>query len=521
MNEPSPLAPLVTPRTFHSFYVDNYDELHVVWETDVGIYEGKPSDSQVRLRREMERIGVERDPQKAAENSKSWTSLGAEVDGIAGRVGSSLKFRRALLGANLQSSSEPGLRRHSLDFQSVVSKNMHSVQYNRSFACLFHEIYLSMGQSQNGEVSQGARDELLLLSCSLPFHWISQRSGVCGQVFATDASPDGGGACISTGLTRSGFGRVHSLVHEAEGENGASDPLVVVEMFAGMGGLHQALELLGLTPMGVIGVDISSRDLPASCGNTVGTSSGTRRLRTSQEVNASGTLLRWRLLFPKGVEGTHGRRWVAMCQPQRALNTRRQGASAESSRLVGLQWWTFSQTGWKIVSGELGLAFSGTSCELYENVIMDKFWSWKRRVAKIGVPAHAFVEAAAGWTWVRRPRLFWQLKNIPLIRRNRSDAISSGPTVRCRGQDYAVPTSTGGYFRLRRSPLRQFPQWQDAQRLAEPNASLLPHSLDHSHDNSHQPPDPAGLAAMLKRKPLDVGKEMLIDFSPINMKTGI
>ena len=101
MNEPSPLAPLVTPRTFHSFYVDNYDELHVVWETDVGIYEGKPSDSQVRLRRERERIGVERDPQKAAENSKSWTSLGAEVDGIAGRVGSSLKFRRALLGANL------------------------------------------------------------------------------------------------------------------------------------------------------------------------------------------------------------------------------------------------------------------------------------------------------------------------------------------------------------------------------------------------------------------------------------
>ena len=283
MNEPSPLAPLVTPRTFHSFYVDNYDELHVVWETDVGIYEGKPSDSQVRLRREMERIGVERDPQKAAENSKSWTSLGAEVDGIAGRVGSSLKFRRALLGANLQSSSEAGPRRHSLDFQSVVSKNMHSVQYNRSFACLFDEIYLSMGQSQNGEVSQGARDELLLLSCSLPFHWISQRSGVCGQVFATDASPDGGGACISTGLTRSGFGRVHSLVHEAEGmENGASDPLVVVEMFAGMGGLHQALELLGLTPMGSL-VLTSLQNLHVWCGTIADTLCGTRTLRTSQK----------------------------------------------------------------------------------------------------------------------------------------------------------------------------------------------------------------------------------------------
>ena len=52
--------------------------------------------------------------------------------------------------------------------------------------------------------------------------------------------------CISTGLTRSGFGRVHSLVHEAEGmENGASDPLVVVEMFAGMGGPSSGLGIAG------------------------------------------------------------------------------------------------------------------------------------------------------------------------------------------------------------------------------------------------------------------------------------
>ena len=46
------------PKPFGSIAhpMDNYDELHVVWETDVGIYEGKPSDCQVRLRREMERI---------------------------------------------------------------------------------------------------------------------------------------------------------------------------------------------------------------------------------------------------------------------------------------------------------------------------------------------------------------------------------------------------------------------------------------------------------------------------------
>eukprot|EP00434_Breviolum_minutum_P037427 symbB.v1.2.033184.t1/scaffold4090.1/size75078/2 len=345
--------------------------------------------SKVRLRREMEKIGVERDPQKAAENSKSWTSLGAEVDGIAGRVGSSLKFRRALLGANLQSSSEAGLRRHSLDFQSVVSKNMHSVQYNRSFACLFDEIYLSMGQSQNGEVSQGARDELLLLSCSLPFHWISQRSGVCGQVFATDASPDGGGACISTGLTRSGFGRVHSLVHEAEGmENGASDPPVVVEMFAGMGGLHQALELRGLTPMGVIGVDISpesARVMRHHCRHIMW-------YKNVEDITKE-EVKRWRAMHPKALRVLISGGWP--CVNHSVLNPWRQGANASTSMLLDSM---LQIRDWlKIVSAELGLP-SWEVCELYENVVMDKS-DLESQSAKIGCKP-TFVEAADGRCWL-------------------------------------------------------------------------------------------------------------------------
>lgn len=471
MNEPSPLAPLVTPRTFHSFYVDNYDELHVVWETDVGIYEGKPSDSQVRLRREMERIGVERDPQKAAENSKSWTSLGAEVDGIAGRVGSSLKFRRALLGANLQSSSEAGLRRHSLDFQSVVSKNMHSVQYNRSFACLFDEIYLSMGQSQNGEVSQGARDELLLLSCSLPFHWISQRSGVCGQVFATDASPDGGGACISTGLTRSGFGRVHSLVHEAEGmENGASDPLVVVEMFAGMGGLHQALELLGLTPMGVIGVDISpesARVMRHHCRHIM----WYKNIEdiTKEEVK------RWRAMHPKALRVLISGGWP--CVNHSVLNPWRQGANASTSMLLDSM---LQIRDWlKIVSAELGLP-SWEVCELYENVVMDKS-DLESQSAKIGCKP-TFVEAA-DVGWVRRPRLYWQL-NLPLIKAVDAKVVGQ---QQMRGQDYALPVVQ---LQTEKLPLETFLK-AGCRKMAEPSQPFA--TLTRPKARQHPPEQPAGL----------------------------
>lgn len=84
MNHPSPLQPLTTPRSYYSFYVDNFDELLAVWKTDRGLHEGKPSDAQLKLRQEMDSRGVARDPRKASEGSITWNSLGAEVDGSLG-----------------------------------------------------------------------------------------------------------------------------------------------------------------------------------------------------------------------------------------------------------------------------------------------------------------------------------------------------------------------------------------------------------------------------------------------------
>ena len=71
MGEPSPLEPLATPRSFFSFYVDNFDQLKIIWRTDRGLYEGQPTDEQLQLRETMEELTVGRDPKKAAEGSIS------------------------------------------------------------------------------------------------------------------------------------------------------------------------------------------------------------------------------------------------------------------------------------------------------------------------------------------------------------------------------------------------------------------------------------------------------------------
>ena len=191
MNEPSPMVPLTTPRDYYSFYVDNFDQFKIVWRTDVGLFEGSPSSEQLQLRGEMEKLGVGRDPKKSAECALTWSSLGADVDGDRGWIGSSAKFRRALLGATLTLVAQDSVPLLSINLQSVISKNMHSIQYRRCLAGLFDRLYAEMNQEGSKLLSEAAKDELILLAMSLPSQWMSQRLKTSGQVFATDASDRG------------------------------------------------------------------------------------------------------------------------------------------------------------------------------------------------------------------------------------------------------------------------------------------------------------------------------------------
>ena len=288
-----------------------------------------------------------------------------------------------------------------------------------------------------------------------------------GRSFATDASTDG------AGLTRWGHSRAHSLVYEsAEGlEGGASDPIVVVELFAGMGGLHQAIELLGLTPMGVIGVDSlpeSARIMRQHCRHII----WHKDIKELTRVDVA----QWRLLFPRALRVLVAGGWP--CVNHSALNTRRQGASAESSRLVepmmDIRQWL------EDVSGELGLP-QWDIMELYENVIMDGS-DLKTQSRILGCQPMLFEAAQVGH--VRRPRLFW-LKNIPLIKG--TDLTITGPR-QVRGQDYAVPTIR--VDTIKRS-LNNFLN-DKCTKLAEPNEPFA--TFTRPQPRQSPPPDPAGLA---------------------------
>ena len=101
---------------------------------------------------------------------------------------------------------------------------MRSVQFARLFDELYREATALPGLHP---VNQTAEDELLMILASLPQHWMDQRLRLSPTVFATDASPDGGGACSSTGLTARGHAKCRLLCMGDE-PGGLGDPVILI-----------------------------------------------------------------------------------------------------------------------------------------------------------------------------------------------------------------------------------------------------------------------------------------------------
>jgi len=474
MGEASPMGPLTTPRDYFSFYVDNFDQFKVVWQTEVGNYQGCPSDEQVALREQMAELGVARDPKKAAENSKSWSSLGADVDGEKGWVGSSLKFRRALLGANLKILGQDKVPCFSVNLQSVVSKNMHSVQYRRSLAALFDRIYVEMNQGGGKVLSAAAQDELLLLSMGLPLHWMSQRTKFDSHVYATDASEEGGGACASTGLTKWGHARVHTLSQEGGGAEGQSaDPLLVIECFAGIGGMKQAIDLLGAVPMGVISIDNDN-----TCQKVLRQHTRHAIIYSKIEDITYAEVKEWRRKFPKCTKVLLGGGWPCINHSQ--LNPRRQGAGAASSllldKMLALRQWVMD------APRDVGLP-DWEVMEFYENVVMDAA-DYKAQTQKIGFGGLFFEAAMVGR--VRRPRIYW-MKNLPFV------SGCDGELVRqekVRNEEYYLPAV---HIDTERPPLQWF--LNEESRKMEEEGEPFP-TITRPRARKEPPESPAGIHAV-------------------------
>ena len=450
MGEPSPLAELTTPRSFFSFYVDNYDQFTIVAESEVGTYAGRPSDEQLKLREVFKVWNIGRDLKKSAEGVLSWSSLGAEQLGSEGLVGSMRKLRRGILGSMLCLLQAGGVRCGSPELQSLIGKFMHSVQSCRPLASLFDSLYHHLSQKPSSHLcGEEALEELLLLSMSLPMHWLDQRLS--------------GRAKCQNLLTMDDLG-------------GKNDEVLVVEFFGGIGGLRRALELLGVVPQGIVFVD----------NNPVCVKLSKRRCAYVIPVDdihkITEEMVRdWTRQFARAKRVIVGGGWP--CVNHSLLNSSREGASAESSQLLDVmlqvvKWLRKCSKPLRLPDWEV--------IELYENVVMDEL-DLEVQSKKIGFYP-SFVEAG-DILWCRRPRLWW-LRGLPLL--PASDLAVASKVEQSASPHYERLTKVQHVKLACHKPALSTMRDAGSRKLVDEGEPFF--TFTRPQARTVPPPDPAGLA---------------------------
>ena len=91
----------------------------------------------------------------------------------------------------------------------------------------------------------------------LPLMFVSLRAWPSASVTVSDASEWGGGVCVATEL--SDEGRQATLAEEFQPRAVGRDKLVLVSLFDGIGGAHQALCLLGVEVAVSVNCEICDR----------------------------------------------------------------------------------------------------------------------------------------------------------------------------------------------------------------------------------------------------------------------
>lgn len=243
--KPLPEKLTAAQSTYWNLYVDDLTLMEIVseeWlkEPDQGL--GSVPKLQQAMELAYDSLGVPFSKDKASSRELQCEKLGAYIDGKGGRLG--VTTSRALdfitLGLYMLSCEKVPTKW----VQILMGKYVHIVQFRRPLFSLVDITWKRINGFQGGgPLLPGEVDEWFTLFFTLPLAYTNLRAKLLSKVTCSDASPTGGGLCISTGL--SPLGQLGCFIRNLEPE--ADDVnFISIEWFAGIGGMSRALERLGL-----------------------------------------------------------------------------------------------------------------------------------------------------------------------------------------------------------------------------------------------------------------------------------
>ena len=243
-DSPLPAREAMGASSFWNLYVDDLTVMEMVHDKCLA---GGCSKSalQEAMRSVYEKRQVPFSEDKSSTRLVVSEKLGALVDGVRGTLSITTKKQLEFVSLTLFMM---GQNRFPTKWtQILLGKFVHMMQFRRQvFSNICHTWdrlkFHAAEPMREGEVAEWMR--ILML---LPLLKVNLRAKVSGTTTASDASEEGGGLCASIGLSRLGQKGVSVPTKVVSQEN-----FLVVEWFAGIGGLGRALERLGLNPLHTI-----------------------------------------------------------------------------------------------------------------------------------------------------------------------------------------------------------------------------------------------------------------------------
>ena len=255
-----------------SIYLDDTTILEKLSAQAVADLEGRPPKEQEQLRCAYEWWGIPTNPQKALVRCQKAERLGALIDGKRGVLRTTTKRSLDLISLGTWIRGQKWVPRKTL--QVYAGKAVHILQFRRClFSCLDVLFRAIAHGPSNCPVTEELRSEMFVLEVLLPLTQCDLKAAVDPIVTASDACETGAGVCYASRLTRAGEEEVKQILEtgEVQGRTAVADPtqlgeeekVLIIDLFAGIGGLTLSLEKAGVhwCHLGIVEKDPDCRRL--------------------------------------------------------------------------------------------------------------------------------------------------------------------------------------------------------------------------------------------------------------------
>ncbi len=229
--------------SFWNLYIDDLTVLEIIQERALQ-KGGGLAGLQMAMQSLYDERGVPYSAEKSTSRQLRSEKLGALIDGDEGILGVTTK--RVLEFISLLRFVCTQERIPTKWIQIVLGKFVHIMQFRRPIFSCVQVAWDRLKFHDSHALRPSEVEEWQVLQCLLPLCRTNLRARVSGTVTASDASETGGGLCMTTGLTPLG---IRGSTHISEEPREA--PILVIEWFAGIGRLSQALSRLGIKPLHV------------------------------------------------------------------------------------------------------------------------------------------------------------------------------------------------------------------------------------------------------------------------------